>query len=277
MRSFTRAGLTFDVSDSGPDTGRAVVMLHGFPEDRHCWDRLTEHLVGAGCRVLAPDQRGYSPDARPIGRRPYKISELCADVLALADTAGLGAFDVVGHDWGAAIAWALAGRFPGRIRSLVALSMPHPRAFAESLFRSDQALRSWYMLAFQVPALPELALRRAATRTAAFLVRDGLDPELAERCAARFAERGAMTGPLNWYRALPYDLSGRSSPVKVPTLFVWGERDRSLNRWAAERTARYVKAPYRFEVIAGGSHWLPATSADVLGPWINEHLELAST
>ena len=139
MRSFTRAGLTFDVSDSGPDTGRAVVMLHGFPEDRHCWDRLTEHLVGAGCRVLAPDQRGYSPDARPIGRRPYKIGELCADVLALADTAGLGAFDVVGHDWGAAIAWALAGRFPGRIRSLVALSMPHPRAFAESLFRSDQA------------------------------------------------------------------------------------------------------------------------------------------
>ena len=109
---YSRADLTFEVSDTGPADGRAVILLHGFPEDRHCWDSLAGSLAGAGYRALAPDQRGYSPGARPAGRRAYALDQLAGDVLALADAAGVDRFDVVGHDWGAAVAWFLAGGAP---------------------------------------------------------------------------------------------------------------------------------------------------------------------
>lgn len=276
MRTFVRGDLTFDVSDRGPGDGRLVVVLHGFPEDRHCWDDLSGHLVRAGCRVLAPDQRGYSPGARPAAVSAYRVRELCADVLALADTAGARRFDLIGHDWGAVVAWSLAAFSADRVRTLTALSVPHPRAFADSLLRSSQALHSWYMLAFQIPALPELLFRRAGPRAADLLVRDGLDRASAERYAARLSEPGAATGPLNWYRALRYSLTSPVPDVSVPTLLAWGDRDRYLTRWGAERSALYVRGPYRFEAIAGASHWLPSTSGDALAPLLLEHLGVAS-
>jgi pimeloyl-ACP methyl ester carboxylesterase len=197
------------------------------------------------------------------------MSELSADVIALADAAGVERFDVIGHDWGAAVAWDLAATRPDRVRTLVALSTPHPRAFADSLVRSNQLLHSWYMLFFQLPALPEALIRSAGAKP---LVKDGLDPETARRYASRFAERGAMTGPLNWYRALPFSLGRQGEQVSVPTLYVWSDGDRYLSRYAADRTARYVKGPYRFEVLEGMSHWLPTAAADRLAPMVIEHL-----
>src|SRR3954463_14957615 len=158
MDSFRRGDLTFDVRDAGPADGTPVVLLHGFPQDSSSFDRLTPALHSAGLRTLAPDQRGYSPGARPSGRAAYRMRELTADVLALLDAAELGSAHVVGHDWGGIVGWALAAWHPERGRTLTAVSVPHPAAMARAFVTSDQALRSWYMGLFQLPVLPEQLL-----------------------------------------------------------------------------------------------------------------------
>ena len=267
------AGLVFDVTDEGPLDGRVVVLLHGFPEDRRTWSALAPSLVGAGLRVLAPDQRGYSPGAAPAGRRAYRVGELVGDVLALADAAGAARVDVVGHDWGALVAWEAAARHPERVRSLCALSVPHPRAVRRALTSSAQLLRSSYVLWFQLPRLPELAFGIGAGRALARgLERSGLDAETAGRYGARAARRQAMTGPLNWYRALPFGVAELPGPVRVPTTFVWGARERFVTRSAAEHCGAWVEAPYRFVELPGATHWLPTTATAEVAAVLAEHL-----
>jgi pimeloyl-ACP methyl ester carboxylesterase len=271
--TYSRGTLTFDVTDAGPRDGRVVIALHGFPEDRHCWDQLIGSVVDEGYRVLAPDQRGYSPRARPAGRRQYVIGELSADVLALADAAGTARFDVVGHDWGGLVAWDLAARHPDRIRTVTSLSTPHPRAMLDSMVRSTQALHSWYMLFFQVPRLPEKVMGlRGGKQGEVALERAGLDPTTAARYARRLSTPGAMTGPVNWYRALPLAARNRLPKVDVPALYIWSDGDRFLTRTAARLTAKYVTGPYRFEVLHGRNHWLPTEAAEQVGPLLLDHL-----
>lgn len=254
LTQFQRDGLTFDVTDSGPLDGPVVVLLHGFPTDRSSWDRISPLLHAAGLRTLAPDQRGYSPGARPQGRAAYRLGEVADDVVALADAVGADAVHVVGHDWGGAIAWIVAGRHPERVASLTALTTPHPFAMTEAL-RSrdfDQARRSWHMLAFQVPAIPD---RYLASRLAAVLRPSGLPAEDATRYAARFSEPGALTAALNWYRAIPLS-SGVLHPCRVPTTYVWGRKDPFLGPVAARLTAHSVLADYELVELDEG-HWLP--------------------
>ena len=219
MERFTNAAFSFDVTDTGA-AGRdgpegVAILLHGFPQDRRCWDRVTPALAGGGYRVLAPDLRGYSPGARPAARSAYRNSQLAADVLALADAAGAEQFHLAGHDWGAALAWYVAGRYPGRVTSLAALSVPHPQAFAQALLTGQQAGRSWYMAACQLPWLPERVLgRRGGQAFRDILVRTGLDQASADRYAARARDPAVLRGPLNWYRAMPFSLRepGRADP-----------------------------------------------------------------
>jgi pimeloyl-ACP methyl ester carboxylesterase len=273
IEQYSHDGLTFDVSDSGPVEGRSVILLHGFPEDRQCWTEIAAALNDAGYRTLAPDQRGYSPGARPEGRRAYTLDRLAGDVSALADAAGADRFDIVGHDWGAAVAWYVAGHRPERTRSLTALSVPHPQAFLEAMGRSGQALHSWYMLFFQIPNLPERAVGRTGeARFAAQLRRSGLDEDSARRYAARAVAPGALTGPINWYRALPLEIRERLGPAATPTLYVWGDQDRFVTRVAAERCARHVTGPYRFVPLTGATHWLPSASAPEVTTPLLEHL-----
>lgn len=273
MDTFERVGLTFDVSDTGPTEGRVVIALHGFPEDRHCWDPLAAALSDHGYRTLAPDQRGYSPGARPTGRRAYTLDLLAQDVLALADAAGVPRFDLVGHDWGAALAWYVAVNHPDRIRTLTALSVPHFQAFLDAMTRSSQGLHSWYMAFFQIPKLPEAILSRAGEeRFVAQLGRTGLDEDSARRYARRAASPEAMTGPINWYRALPFEVRDRLGPCTVPTLYVWGDSDPFISQVGAERCARYVTGPFRFETLVGGTHWLPSGSVDDIAPLLLGHL-----
>jgi pimeloyl-ACP methyl ester carboxylesterase len=270
---YTRDGLTFEVTDSGPAGGRALILLHGFPEDRQCWTTLTGLLNRAGYRTLAPDQRGYSPGAQPRGRRAYTLDQLAGDVLALADAAGVDRFDVVGHDWGAAVAWYLAGAHQERTRTLTALSVPHPGAMREALIGSPQALRSWYMLFFQIPVVPEWVLSSSGgQRLADQLQRIGLDRDSALRYARRAGTAGALTGPLNWYRALPFDRRTRVGPVAVPTLFVWGGRDRFVTELAARRCGRHVTGPFTFVPLPEADHWLPSSWAQFVAPELLRHL-----
>jgi pimeloyl-ACP methyl ester carboxylesterase len=277
VETYSHDGLIFDVTDAGPSDGRLVIALHGFPEDRHCWRQITSRLNDSGYRVLAPDQRGYSPAARPAGRRSYVASKLDRDVLALADAAEVDRFDVVGHDWGGLVAWDLAARHPDRVRSVASLSTPHPRALIDSMLRSTQLLHSWYMGFFQLPWVPERVLGLGGgSRGVDALVRGGLDKASAERYAVRFADPAAMTGPLNWYRALPLGQRDPTPNVGVPALYVWSDGDRFLTRSAAERTRSYVTGPYRFEVLAGQNHWLPTNAAAEVAPLLLDHLAAAS-
>lgn len=244
------------------------MLLHGWPQDRRAWDRVTPLLVARGLRVLALDQRGYSPGARPPGTAAYRMRELVADVAALLDEAGAARAHLVGHDWGGAVAWAFAERHPERLDSLTVLSTPHHRALAWAFRHGDQARRSWYMAAFQVPAVPEAVLRRTLPHV---LRRSGLPERDAERYAARFRQPGAARAELAWYRALRNPLRGKGSVhsgpdgprrrITVPTTYVWGRQDPALGRAAAERTARWVASDYRFVELDAG-HWLPETRPD---------------
>jgi pimeloyl-ACP methyl ester carboxylesterase len=273
VESFTRAGLTFPVTDGGPPGGTPVILLHGFPADRRCWTAVVASLQEAGYRTLAPDQRGYSPTARPPGRSAYRLPELVADVLALADQAGVDRFHVVGHDWGAVVAWVLAGDHGHRVASLAALSVPHPSAMAAAARTSTQALHSWYMAFFNIPALPErvLAAGGGAVMRAA-LRRTGLSVEVASRYSARAADREAMSGPLNWYRALPLQLRMKVPPSPVPTLFVWSDGDTAITRQAADGCRVHVTGPFRYEVLHGVSHWIPEEAPGAVTTLLLSHL-----
>lgn len=265
VRTYTHDGLTFEVLDGGPREGPTVVLLHGFPEDATAWDQVAPLLHEQGLRTLAPHQRGYSRGARPRPASAYRVGTLVDDVVALLDAAGVRRAHVVGHDWGGAVAWELARRRPDRVASLVVLSTPHPRALAWAARRSDQAWRSRYMLAFQLPGVAERLLARMVRGQG--MVRRGVPVEHQRRYAARLRRPADLRGPLNWYRAplRPgpvrsrwHALEGGGAPdvVTVPTTLVWGRQDPYLGRAAAVRSRAYVDADYRF-VELDASHWLP--------------------
>lgn len=269
---FEHDGLTFDYVDTGGD-GESVVLLHGYPGSRRSWDRMAPALGRAGYRVLTPDQRGYSPGARPRGRRAYSLDRLAGDLWALADAAGIGRFHVIGHDWGGAVCWAAAASAPERLLSMTSLSTPHPKAMLRSLVSSSQVLRSWHMFVIQIPWLPEMAITSGAGGRAfvRLLVRTGLSEERATEYLDR--QRSGVVGPsLNWYRAAPFNHPHRIDDIRVPTLYVYGTGDVALGRRAADLTARYVTGPYRFEALDGVGHWIPEEHAEVVTPIVLHHL-----
>jgi pimeloyl-ACP methyl ester carboxylesterase len=276
MEQFRRGDLVFEVIDTGPADGPVVVLLHGFPETNAMYQPVIDRLTAKGYRCLAPLQRGYSPDARPKRRRDYRADDLVDDVLTLIDASGAERVHLVGHDWGAAVAWYVAQAFPERLLTLTALSVPHPAAFLKAVRTSRQALASWYMLFFQLPWLPErLLLSRRAT--AGFVEsKPAGSTELAEAEVTAMREPGALTARLNWYRAM-----GRSDPrklarrVTVPTMYVWSDDDIALKEKGARLCADYVNAEYRFETFEGVSHWIvderPDEVSDLLLDWLAAH------
>jgi pimeloyl-ACP methyl ester carboxylesterase len=200
------------------------------------------------------------------------MSHLVADVIALLDATSSETVHLVGHDWGGAVAWAVAGRHPERVESLTVCSTPHPEALSWACLHGSQALASWYMVAFAVPFLPEIVL--AGRLDKSFVTAD-LPRDAAAHYARRFATRDEVRGPLNWYRAeglvpaagrlLRARLGGPPMatipPSSVRTTFVWGARDVALKRLAAERTGQYVSGSYRFVELDAG-HWLPELNAE---------------
>jgi pimeloyl-ACP methyl ester carboxylesterase len=265
-------GLVFDTLGAGPPTGELVMLLHGFPQTCACWTPLLDILAAAGYRAVAPDQRGYSPGARPTTVQAYRMPELMADVLAIADRLEAEGFHLVGHDWGGVVAWRLAGQQPERVATLTAVSTPHPRAFARALMAGTQALRSAYIPVFRIPRLPELLLgARRQWGLRRLLAQDGLGAEWVDTYTRALAEPGALSAALAWYRAAtPFSL--RAPRVGVPTLYVWGSGDPALGPRAATTSGRWVSGPYRFEVLPGAGHWLPEQHAEELGHLLLEHL-----
>jgi pimeloyl-ACP methyl ester carboxylesterase len=273
--TFSRDGLVFNVRESGPQEGTPVVLLHGFPESSESWRDVMPALNEAGYRAVAPDQRGYSPRARPAKRSAYVRRELVADVIALADQLRLERFHLVGHDWGAAVAWAVAIDHPDRVRTLTSLSIPHPAAFRRAVFTSPQFLRSWYMGFFQLPRLPETLLTTRNWRDfRRNLLRSGLPASFADVYVQRMQEPGALTAAINWYRGMRLG-DGRPLQVRVPTLLIWSTKDAYVDRRGVQLTQRYVTAPYRLEVLDGVSHWIPEEAPDRVVELMLPHLASA--
>jgi pimeloyl-ACP methyl ester carboxylesterase len=256
IHEFGNAGYVFEVIDGGPPDGEIVVLLHGFPQTATSWDAVCELLHKRGYRTLRFDQRGYAPGARPRGRFAYRMSALVGDVVALLTVSGAAPVHLVGHDWGAVVAWATAARHPSLVSTLTAVSVPHTRAFLRSMLSSDQALRSYYMALFQLPWLPELVLSRGPKVIERLFGASGMTAEQLQHVQHDIVEGGALTGSLNWYRAMPFAGGSYLRKVTVPTSYVWSTGDVALSRRGAELCERYVTGPYRLEIL-DGTHWIP--------------------
>jgi pimeloyl-ACP methyl ester carboxylesterase len=273
----TVGALTFDVTVAGPEDGPVVVLLHGFPQTAHCWHHQVPVLAEAGYRVLAPDQRGYSPGARPPGVAAYHSTELTADVLGLADVVGADRFHVVGHDWGASITWQLAARHGERLLTMTALSVPHPLAYSTALAseKTDQQQRSSYFPMFREEGSEHGFLANEATGLRMIYLASGFTEEEAAPYLEALGTPEALGAALNWYRAAGGHLIVDLGPVTVPTLHVWSTEDPALGREGAEATADHVEGPYRFEVLEGVDHWIPEHAPDQLNALLLEQLGLS--
>jgi pimeloyl-ACP methyl ester carboxylesterase len=268
-RDIDANGLSFETLLSGPADGEPVLLLHGYPQSAGAWERSLHWLAAHGYRGIAPNLRGYSPGANPQEVSAYAIETLTADVTGIADALGAERFHLVGHDWGGALAWAVAAAVPERVGSLTVLSTPHPYALAQAMRESTQMLRSGYFAFFRLPRVPEAVMSAGNFIQMGTALRiSGLQKSSWQRDRARLRRTG-LRGPLNWYRAA--SVPRRQRRVTVPTLYVWGRHDPFLGRHAAELTERFVKGPYRFVALDAG-HWLPERNADELHDLLGDHL-----
>lgn len=249
-------GLRFNALSRGPADGELALFLHGFPQFADSWLDIMGVVANAGFYAFAVDQRGYSPGARPPKVSDYAIEFLISDVVAFAEALGRKRFHLIGHDWGALVAWEFAAKYPDQLLSLTALSTPHPDAFREAIANDeDQKLRSKYITLFRLPGGVAEAALQADNHQRLRQTYQGKVPETAVcENIRRLAEPGALTAALNWYRALGFERS--TGKIRVPTLYIWGSMDLALGETAALGTVRHVTAPYRFEKLEGRSHWL---------------------
>jgi pimeloyl-ACP methyl ester carboxylesterase len=260
--------LTFDVRADGPDDGRPVLLLHGFPQTSASWAAVTPILTQAGLRTYAPDQLGYSPGARPGEVGAYSAQNLAQVTCDLMTELGLPRADVVGHDWGANVAWTLAAWHSDRVRSLTAVSVPHPAAYTAA-FRADpeQKERSAYIRLFwQEGKAEEVLLTDDARRLRRMLSgsdgETGVPAEAIDEYVAVLSAPGALTAALNWYRAM--SSGNRVDRVEVPTTYVWSDGDVAIGRTAAEACANYVTGDYRYVELPGVTHWIPEQAPEEL-------------
>jgi pimeloyl-ACP methyl ester carboxylesterase len=274
----TAPGLAFDALVAGERGAPLVLLLHGFAESMHTWRAQVAALAAAGYRAVAPSQRGYSPGARPdtTDTANYHIERLMDDAMAIVAASGYGdrRFHLVGHDWGGSIAWALADRYPERLASLTVLSRPHPNAFNRSLQMPDgeQAHRSRHHKAFLEPGAADLLLADNAKQLRERLTAAGVPAAAIERHLAVLGNKAAMEAALTWYRARGA-IRSPLGPIRVPTLYIWGDADDTVGRAAAEGTVDFVAAPYRFEELAGVGHFAADQAPDRVSELLLPHLK----
>ncbi|GAB5451314.1 MAG: alpha/beta fold hydrolase [Halioglobus sp.] len=255
----------------------AVILLHGWPVTSAMWLRLIDPLANAGYCVLAPDQRGYSPGARPDTVQDYALDKLVSDVLALADAVGIRRFHLVGHDWGSAIGWGVVMSVPERIITWSALSIPHPAAFARAVEQdAEQRASSSYFLLFRTPWLAEgmfafadMALYKA--------VCTGMSKQQTDEYLSVLREPGAMTATFNYYRAMNASTLDSATAMKVatPTLFIWGNADPAVARSGVEWQQDYMTGPYT-QVELSAAHWLFVDEPDRVISLISNHIQTHS-
>ena len=271
--------MVFDALAAGPEDGDVVLLLHGFPQAGYSYRQQLPVLAAQGFRAVAPDQRGYSPDARPPSVADYAMPNLVGDVLGMATALGRERFHLVGHDWGAAVAWVVASVAPERVRSLVALSTPHVSAFGRALAdpEGEQAQASGYFEMFRAEGSERRFLENDAAQFREILGRFSMAATDMMVYLEKLGTEEALGAALNWYRANTGGPNPATPPppaiVTVPTLYVWSTEDSAFARSSAEASVEFVTGPYRFEVLDGISHWIAEEAPERLSELLVAHLQ----
>lgn len=264
--------------------GPLVLLLHGFPEFWYSWRHQIPALAGAGFTVVAPDLRGYNESDKPEDVEAYRISHIVEDVAGLVRAFGRERAVIVGHDWGGVVAHHFAMRRPEMTRALVVLNCPHPAAFTAALFGGknlEQMKKSWYMFFFQLPELPEKllgaenfrllkAFAYAHARPGTFRPRD------LQAYMEAFAKPGALTGGINWYRAMfrrSPPPERQFPPIRCPTLVIWGERDHFLGKELTRGMKRYFSGPFKIRYLPGAGHWVQQEAPGRVNALLREFLK----
>jgi pimeloyl-ACP methyl ester carboxylesterase len=268
-------GIEVDDQGAGTGNGEAVLLIHGWPDTHALWDHQVAALRAAGYRTIAPDLRGFGASDKPEGVEHYAIPFLYTDLVGVLDHLGVERAHVVGHDWGAAIAWVFGILAPDRVRSLTALSVGHPGAFSRA--GMAQREKSWYMLLFQFVDVAEQWLMQDGWQN----FREWSHHPAADEVAARLANPADLTATLNLYRAnvppaalvgAPFD----APPITVPVMGVWSDRDFALTEAQMVDSARYVSGPWRYETIAGVDHWMTLEAPERVSALLLDFLASAS-
>jgi len=254
-------GTNINVEVSGPEDGTPVLLLHGFPDTGRLWSKQVGPLVDAGYRAIVVDQRGYGKSDKPADIDSYNFMFLAADVGAVLDHLGVAKAHVVGHDWGAAVAWAVASLAPDRVDKLAALSVGHPLSFGTAGF--EQREKSWYMLLFQFEGIAEEWL--TADNWANF--REWSRHPDTDAVIAELERNRSLTPGLNWYRANVHPRSLVEPPlalpkVQAPTMGVWSSGDFALTEKQMTGSSQFVEGPWRYERIEGPGHWMQWEAPD---------------
>ncbi|MBV8849724.1 MAG: alpha/beta fold hydrolase [Methylobacteriaceae bacterium] len=279
QRSVNANGIAFACDECGHGDDIAL-LLHGFPEARFSWRHQLMPLARLGWHVIAPDMRGYGDTTRPSDRAAYELRHLVDDVAALFSALGARRKLLIGHDWGAVIAWSVAIARAVPLDTLIVMNVPHPDVFRRVIRHSwAQRLRSWYVLFFQLPWLPEAALTYAGARAVERVFTgmaqnpDAFPPDVLARYRANATRPGAMTAMLNYYRAnaLAFVKSAPSPPVQVPTLMIWGEHDVALGLELTEGYDGLVD-DFTLRRLPQASHWVQQDAPDAVNAAMEEWL-----
>jgi epoxide hydrolase 4 len=272
-------GIRLHVVQAGPQSGTPVVLLHGFPEFWYGWRLQIPALVEAGCRVIIPDQRGYNLSDKPEGVKTFSMDELVKDVIGLIDALGYEKVNLVGHDWGAAVAWVVANQHPERLHRLGILNVPHPEVMKRFLKRDlEQLRRSWYILFFQLPWLPEALMRAQDWSAMIRALRDSgkthtFTDEDIDKYKEAWSQPGALTAMLNWYRAAArYQMPDmKDALIRVPTLMMWGMKDVALSHRLARPSMDYCEEG-NLILFPEATHWVQLDEADSVNHYLADFL-----
>jgi pimeloyl-ACP methyl ester carboxylesterase len=260
-------GIEYEVTGEG----RPVVLIHGFPDSGRLWHQQVRALADAGFQVIVPDMRGYGASDKPDGVEAYNVLYLVADIGAVLDDAGVERAHIVGHDWGAAVAWVLGAVAPERVDHLAALSVGHPSSFRGGGFEQNE--KSWYMLLFQFPGVAERWL--SDDKWANF--RAWSQHPDADAVIADLEATDSLTPGLNWYRAnIPpesyVDPPLVLPPIQAPTMGVWSSGDFALTEGQMTRSAEHVAGPWRYERLEGPGHWMQLEAPDGVNRLLGDFL-----
>jgi pimeloyl-ACP methyl ester carboxylesterase len=273
-------GISLHVVQAGPDNGTPIIFLHGFPEFWYGWRRQIDFFAQSGCRLIIPDQRGYNLSDKPREIEEYHIDRLADDIIGLMDALHLEKVHLVGHDWGGAVAWRIASQYPQRLEKLIILNVPHPSVMQRSLRKSRAQLwKSWYILFFQIPLLPEMLIQRNDWSRAVKALLNSSRPDTftdndLERYREAWSRPWAFRSMINWYRvALRVKTKPSRFPlIPVPTLLIWGTEDKFLGREMAEPSIEKCENG-QLVFIEGATHWVQHEEPEQVNLLIRNFIE----
>jgi pimeloyl-ACP methyl ester carboxylesterase len=268
-------GINLHTAFVGIEDGIPVILLHGFPDAWFGWEKQIGALAKEGYRVVIPDQRGYNLSDKPEGKENYRMELLVQDIIGLADSLKLDKFHLVGHDFGAMVAWWIAIYYPERINRLVISNVPHPKVMKEYLRSSfSQIRKSWYAFFFRIPSIPERLVKTRNWRFLSTAMAEGLSEEQLNRYREAWSQPNAITSMINWYRAFGkgFTVKAKSLNISVPTIILWGKQDRFLSHQMAEMSVDMCES-CSLITFDDASHWVHQDEPEEFNKHMITHLK----